>query len=127
MSETAAPPVVLVVDDDLSYRLFMRQVLELAGFTVIVESNGRLALRWLEEQPVAVLVTDLVMPEIEGLELIELVKHGFPDIRVVAVSGGGPQGGGAYLRFARLVGADATLRKPFSGSELIEAVLPAPK
>ena len=127
MSESAALPVVLVVDDDLSYRLFMRQVLELAGFAVIVESDGRLALRRLEEQPVAVLVTDLVMPEIEGLELIELVRRGFPDIRIVAVSGGGPQGGDAFLRFARLVGADATLRKPFSGSELIEAVLPAPK
>jgi CheY-like chemotaxis protein len=125
MGEAAQRPVALVVDDDLSYRLFMRQYLELAGFAVIVESNGRLALRRLEEQQVAVLVTDLVMPEIEGLELIEIVKRRFPDIRIVAVSGEGPHGNGSYLRVAQLFGADATLRKPFSGSELIDAVLPA--
>ncbi|HXZ02117.1 MAG TPA: response regulator [Stellaceae bacterium] len=127
MSETAARPVALVVDDDLSYRLFMRQVLDLAGFEVIVESNGRSALDRLAERPVTVLVTDLVMPEIEGLELIELVRNGFPDLRIVAISGGGPQGGSAYLRFARLIGANATLQKPFSGTALIEAVLPAPE
>lgn len=124
MPEITARPVALVVDDDLSYRLFMRQLLELAGFAVIIETNGRLALRRLREQKVAVLVTDLVMPEIDGLELIELVKRGFPDTRIVAVSGGGPQQDGAYLRIGRLVGASATLQKPFSGSELIEAVLP---
>ncbi|MGO8920265.1 MAG: response regulator [Stellaceae bacterium] len=119
-------PIALVVDDDLSYRLFIRQFLELAGLTVIIESNGRLALRRLAEQPVAVLVTDLVMPEIEGLELIEIVRRGFPDMRIVAISGDGPRGDGGYLRVARLFGADATLQTPFSGSELIEAVLPQP-
>jgi CheY-like chemotaxis protein len=124
MHETAPRPIALVVDDDLSYRLLMRQFLELAGFAVIMESNGRFALRRLEVQKVAVLVTDLVMPEIEGLELIELVRRGFPDIRIVAVSGGGPQGDGGHLRVARLSGADATLQKPFSGTELIKAVLP---
>jgi CheY-like chemotaxis protein len=124
MDSTAPRPIALVVDDDLSYRLFMRQYLELAGFAVIIESNGRLALGRLEEQKVAVLVTDLIMPEIEGLELIEIVRRGFPDIRIVAVSGEGPHGEGNYLRVARLFGADATLRKPFSGSELVDAVLP---
>lgn len=126
MAEAVQRPLALVVDDDLSYRLFMRQFLELAGFAVIVESDGRHALRRLDEAPVAVLVTDLIMPEIEGLELIEIVKRGFPQIRVVAVSGEGAGGNGGYLRVARLFGADATLRKPFSGSELIDAVLPGP-
>lgn len=125
MGETNEKPVALVVDDDLAYRLFMRQFLELAGFEVLIASNGRLALRELEERRVAVLVTDLVMPEIEGLELIELVKRGFPDIRIVAISGGGPQGDSGYLRVARLFGAHAALQKPFSGSELVEAVMPA--
>lgn len=124
MRKITGRPVALIVDDDLSYRLFMRQVLELAGFAVVVESSGRSALRRLEEQPVAVLVTDLVMPEIEGLELIELVKRGFPDIRIIAVSGSSPEGGKAYLRMAELVGAHAALQKPFSGSALIEAALP---
>lgn len=127
MSKPADKPVALVVDDDASYRILMRQFLELAGFTVIVASNGRLALRELETRPVAVLVTDLVMPEIEGLELIELVKRGFPDVRIVAVSGDGPGSEGGYLRLARLFGAHATVRKPFSGSALVQAVMPEPE
>jgi CheY-like chemotaxis protein len=117
-------PIALVVDDDLSYRIFMRQFLELAGFAVIAESNGRVALRRLEEAKVSVLVTDLFMPDIEGLELIEIVKRGFPDIRIVAVSGGGQHGDASYLRVAALFGAHATLQKPFSGSELVVAATP---
>jgi CheY-like chemotaxis protein len=128
MSEIARKPVALIVDDDASYRLLMRQFLELAGFTVIATSNGRLALRELEQHKVAVLVTDLVMPEIEGLELIELVKRGFPDIRIVAVSGNDGSGGeSGYLRVARMFGAHATLRKPFSGSALVQAAMPEPE
>ncbi|HWI26615.1 MAG TPA: response regulator [Stellaceae bacterium] len=124
MAEQLAAPVALVVDDDLSYRVFMRQYLELAGFTVIMEGSGQIALRRLEQQKVDVLVTDLFMPEVDGLELIELARRGFPQMRVVAVSGGGTQGDTGYLRVARLFGAHATLQKPFSGSELIAAVAP---
>jgi CheY-like chemotaxis protein len=124
VAETAPKPLALVVDDDLAYRLFMRQFLELAGFEVILESNGRLALRQLEEHPVTLLVTDLFMPEIEGLELIEMVRRAFPAIRIVAVSGGGAQGDDGYLRIAKLFGAHALLHKPFSGSELIAAAAP---
>jgi CheY-like chemotaxis protein len=124
VAETTNPPVALVVDDDLSYRIFMRQLLELAGFTVIMEGGGRMALRRLEQHKVDVLVTDLFMPEVDGLELIELARRGFPGMRVVAVSGGGTQGDTGYLRVAQLFGAHATLQKPFSGSELIAAVAP---
>ncbi len=124
MAEHPQKPVALVVDDDLSYRIFMRQFLELAGFAVIMESNGQLALRRLEEQTVALLVTDLFMPEIEGLELIEIVRRAFPAIRIVAVSGGAAQGDGGHLRLAKLFGAHATLQKPFSGSELVAAAAP---
>ena len=124
LAETPEKPLALVVDDDLAYRLFMRQFLELAGFRVIIAGNGRLALRELERERVSVLVTDLVMPEIEGLELIELVKRGFPGTRIVAVSGEGPAGDGGYLRLAELFGAHATLQKPFSGNALVEAAAP---
>jgi len=124
VAEAAPKPLALIVDDDLAYRLFMRQFLELAGFEVILESNGRLALRQLEEHPVTLLVTDLFMPEIEGLELIEMVRRAFPAIRIVAVSGGGPQGDDGYLRIAKLFGAHAILHKPFSGGELVAAAVP---
>jgi CheY-like chemotaxis protein len=117
-------PVALVVDDDLSYRIFMRQFLELAGFAVLMESNGRLALRRLEQQEVTLLVTDLVMPEIDGLELIEIARRAFPALRIVAVSGDGGRREDGYLRVARLLGADAALQKPFSGSALVAAAQP---
>jgi CheY-like chemotaxis protein len=125
MHDAAEKPVALVVDDDPSYRVLMRQLLERAGFTVLAVGDGRTALRALEVQPVAVLVTDLMMPEIEGLELIELVTRGFPGIRIVAVSGDGPTGNEGYLHLARLLGAHAALRKPFSGGVLAAAAMPA--
>ncbi len=124
MPEHAQKPIALVVDDDLAYRIYMRQFLELAGFDVLAEGNGRLALRRLEEQKVAVLVTDLVMPELEGLELIQIAKRAFPAMRIVAVSGGGSQGDAGYLRVAALTGAHATLQKPFTGGALVAAVAP---
>ncbi len=127
MRETTPRPTALVVDDDPSYRILMRQYLELAGFVVIVASDGRQALRVLEERPVSVLVTDLIMPEIEGLELIQRVKRGFPGLRIVAVSGDGRGPEAGYLRLARLFGADAALPKPFSGSALVEAAMPSPQ
>lgn len=124
MPDRAERPVALIVDDDLSYCVFMRQTLEPAGFSVIMESNGRLALRRLEEHEVALLVTDLFIPEIEGLELIELARRASPATRIVAVSGGFSSGSSGYLRVARLFGAHAVLKKPFSGSELLVAARP---
>lgn len=125
MAEALPRPVALVVDDDLSYRVFMRQILELAGFAVTVESNPRVALRQLRDQPTAVLVTDLFVPEIDGLELIETARGAFPGLRIVAISGVGPRGEAGHLRIAPLFGADATLKKPFNGNELMAAVDPA--
>ncbi|HZB91803.1 MAG TPA: response regulator [Stellaceae bacterium] len=122
MAEPSPKPAALVVDDDLSYRIFMRQILELAGFAVTVETNPRVALRRLRDQPTAVLVTDLFVPEIGGLELIETARGALPGLRIVAVSGGGPRGEAGHLRIAPLFGADATLRKPFNGNELMAAV-----
>lgn len=123
MPEDRAEPVALVVDDDPCYRTLMRQLLERAGFAVIVASNGRLALAALERHAVHLLVTDLVMPELAGLELIELARRAFPALRIVAVSGSEA----AYLSRAERVGADSVLAKPFRGSALIQAALPAPR
>ncbi len=124
MPEDPQKPLALVVDDDLAYRIYMRQFLELAGFAVIAESNGRLALRRLEQENVAVLVTDLVMPELEGLELIQITKRASPATRIVAVSSGGAHGDAGYLRVAALTGAHATLEKPFTGGALVAAAAP---
>jgi CheY-like chemotaxis protein len=121
MPEGGAQPVALVVDDDPCYRTLMCQLLERAGFAVIVASNGRLALVALERHAVRLLVTDLVMPELPGLELIELARRAFPALRIVAVSGSEAD----YLRLAQRAGADAVLAKPFRGSALIQAALPA--
>jgi CheY-like chemotaxis protein len=120
MPESEGKPLALVVDDDPCYRTLMCQLLERAGFAVVVASNGRLALGALAQRPVRLLVTDLVMPEVAGLELIEQVKRAFPAIRIVAVSGSEEE----HLRRAQCFGADAVLSKPFSGSALIHAALP---
>ena len=94
-----------------------------AGFEVVAASNGRLGLELLDTTPVDAVITDILMPEQEGLETIREARQRFPEIRILAISGGGAGGGETQLlRFAESFGADQTLPKPFTGSQLVAAV-----
>ncbi len=114
---------LLVIDDDNLVRAALTDMLETAGFEVITASNGRLGLELLETAPVDAIITDILMPEQEGLETIREARQRFPNIRILAISGGGAGGGETQLlRFAESFGADQTLPKPFTGSQLVAAV-----
>ena len=80
---------VLVVDDNPDMRSFVKIVLERAGFEADVAADGQRALDLLREHPADVLITDIFMPEPDGLELIQRFKSRFPGIKIVAISGGG--------------------------------------
>ncbi|HZF34715.1 MAG TPA: response regulator [Candidatus Angelobacter sp.] len=114
---------LLVIDDDNLVRAALTDMLQTAGFDVVTASNGRLGLELLETTPVDAVITDILMPEQEGLETIREARQRFPDIRILAISGGGSGGGETQLlRFAESFGADQTLPKPFTGSQLVAAV-----
>lgn len=121
--ENAVPIRLLVIDDDNLVRAALADMLQTAGFEVVTASNGRLGLELLDTTSVDAIITDILMPEQEGLETIREARQRFPDIRILAISGGGAGGGETQLlRFAESFGADQTLPKPFTGSQLVAAV-----
>ena len=121
--KNAVPTRLLVIDDDNLVRAALTDMLQTAGFEVVTASNGRLGLDLLDATPVDAIITDILMPEQEGLETIREARQRFPDIRILAISGGGAGGGETQLlRFAESFGADQTLPKPFTGSQLVAAV-----
>jgi DNA-binding response OmpR family regulator len=121
--ENAVPIRLLVIDDDNLVRAALTDMLQTAGFEVVTASNGRLGLELLNTTSVDAIITDILMPEQEGLETIREARQRFPDIRILAISGGGAGGGETQLlRFAESFGADQTLPKPFTGSQLVAAV-----
>jgi DNA-binding NtrC family response regulator len=116
------PTHVLVVDDDAGMRNFLRMLLELEGYSVALARNGLEALDMQRKHPAAVIVTDLFMPEAEGMETIIQLRNEFPHARIIVMSGGGAYRGADYLKVARELGAAATLKKPFASHDLIDAL-----
>lgn len=113
--------ILLVDDDDLS-RSTVHQMLERAGHQVTSTGNGREGLQLIQSAPVDLVVTDLIMPDTDGLELIQELRRVAPSVRIVAISGGGRVNANEYLTVARKFGASAVLAKPFSTVELREAI-----
>ncbi|HHL35368.1 MAG TPA: response regulator [Desulfobulbaceae bacterium] len=113
---------ILVIDDDEQMRVLLRQVMEWSGFTVDDAENGRKGMQIQRRQPADLVITDLIMPEQEGLETISLLKKEFPAVKIVAISGGGRIGPEAYLPAARELGADLVFSKPFDVKEFVAAV-----
>jgi CheY-like chemotaxis protein len=110
---------ILVVDDDATIRGLIRRVLSMRGFHVLDVADGRVALDLARTEDIDLVITDLVMPEIEGLETIRLLKRERPSLEILAVSGAY---GGAFLHAAALLGARSTLAKPFDADTLLAAV-----
>ena len=113
---------VLVVDDHPDVCDFIRAALESAGCEVSVASDGGTALEQQRRQPAALLITDIFMPGREGMETIAAFKTEFPGTRVIAMTAGTGYGKHDFLAAAELIGADATLRKPFDADQLLDAV-----
>jgi CheY-like chemotaxis protein len=123
---------VLVVDDEVDVRDAIKRVLDRAGYTVRVTDNATGALEELRRSGVDVVITDIIMPKINGVEAIDLIRKEFPAVRIIAISGGGNFGmsayqpnaitTSAYLAAAERAGAHLILTKPFESKDLIQAV-----
>lgn len=112
---------ILVVDDRPDVTGFMRAALERAGYRVAVAENGSRALALQRAHPADVLITDIFMPEGDGIETIDRVRAEFPGTRIIAMSGA-VRGRQDYLSVAAQIGVDATLHKPFTVDELIRTL-----
>ncbi len=113
------PRCVIVVDDDPGVRDVVRSMLESSGYKVLLAENGKEALRLLKSEHADLILTDLVMPEQEGIETIKALRRQYPKIKVIAMSGAF---GGDYLRIAAYLGAHATLAKPIQMDRLLKLV-----
>jgi CheY-like chemotaxis protein len=123
---------ILVIDDEVDVRDSMKRVLERAGFSVRTVDNAVDAMIQLGHAPADVVITDIIMPKMNGVEAIDAIQRKFPAVRIIAISGGGnfdvtgyqPSSitTTAYLAAAKKAGAHFILTKPFESRELIDAV-----
>jgi CheY-like chemotaxis protein len=122
MDQSNQDKVICVVDDDDAVRAVMVRKLTDAGFATVEATNGLEAIEILRTTKADMAVVDIIMPDQEGLSTIVQIKKEWPHIRVLAVSGGGRGLAEDYLTFARELGADDVLPKPFREAEFIQRI-----
>lgn len=113
---------ILLVDDDEMVRYSLERYLTRSGYDVTVADDGSSALTAVGNDTFDLVITDIVMPRIEGMELITTLHRLRPDLPIVAISGGGRISQAEYLTTAEVLGVNATLAKPFDPDELVKIV-----
>jgi len=115
-------PRILVIDDDETIRNLLRAILEREGYAVLDAPDGNKGLKQYRKNPTDLVITDLIMPGKEGIETIRDLRREFPNVKIVAVSGGGRIGPDSYLQMAMGIGALRTLTKPIDRKALLRTV-----
>lgn len=113
---------ILVIDDEEQIRKLLRQILEIAGYQVVDAPDGRAAAAMFRQEPADLIITDIFMPEMGGIETIHEIRRDFPQVKIIAISGGARGGSFDFLPVAESFGARRTLKKPFARDELLKAV-----
>lgn len=109
---------ILVVDDNKLARFTLRTMMEAMGHEVRDAADGEIALRVQAEFHADLVITDIIMPNMEGLETSVALLDKFPDVKIIAVSGGGRVAPESYLDLAQEMGVHAILKKPFESSDI---------
>lgn len=122
MRTASTATTILLIDDEIEVRATVSRLLQRAGYEVVTAANGAEALSTARFVRADLIITDLLMPEKEGFETIAELRREFPELPVIAVSGGGVVDPGSYLTLAQKLGADRALAKPFGFQELLSAV-----
>lgn len=115
-------PSILIIDDDAQILKMLRQILERESYDVTEAFNGKQGLRLYRENPTDLVITDIIMPEKEGIEIIIELKRDYPDVKIIAISGGGRINPEDYLDIAKKLGAHRIFTKPVERKELLNAV-----
>ena len=113
---------ILIIDDEIRIRSMLRQMLERTGHEVVDAPDGDAGIKLYRNGPADLVITDLIMPEKEGLETIMELRCDFPDVKIIAISGGGRVGPTGYLEVTKKLGAQRIFAKPFAVKEILQAV-----
>ena len=113
---------ILVIDDDLAMRRLLARTLAAKNYVVIEAADGKQGVAMAAAHKPALVVTDILMPEKEGIETMREIREQTPRAKIVAISGGGLSHNMLFLDVAKALGADATLAKPFRPAELMKTI-----
>ncbi len=114
---------ILIIEDDEAIRGMMGKILKAEGYDVMESENGKEGIKLFKSDPnIDLVITDIIMPEKEGIETILEMRSENPDVKILAISGGGKGDAQDYLTIAKSIGANDTLKKPFMRNDLLEAV-----
>ena len=113
---------MLVMDDEPGIRLLIARALKAAGAIVLEAPDGEIGTLILEQAKVDLVITDIIMPEKEGVEMICDIRLAWPHIKILAITGGGRIDPAVFLNLAKELGADLTMKKPLNIKALVEQV-----
>ncbi len=114
---------IIVVEDDPQVRAMLRETLQQEGHDIVEASNGKECVTLYRENPAELVITDIIMPEQDGVETIHSLRREHPGVRIIAISGGSPNIRGDYLLgTANALGAVRAFHKPVDMNELINAI-----
>jgi len=113
---------ILVIDDDVIVRETIVQILESEGYAVVSADDGKRGVALFRSERPDLVITDIIMPEKEGIQTITEIRAMTPDAKVIAISGGGRIGNTDFLKIARLLGASDVISKPFDPDDFLSRV-----
>mgnify|MGYP006280527557 CR=1 FL=1 len=113
---------ILIIDDEPHILMMLKKMMEKAGYDIDLASNGDEGMKLFQKSPSDLVITDIIMPEKEGLETIREMKRIQPELKIIAMSGGGKISAENYLETASIFGANRVIQKPFTQKEMVTAV-----
>lgn len=113
---------ILIIDDDEDVRSMLKMTLEMEGYNVLTANDGNMGTKLYRENPADLIVTDIIMPEKEGLETIRELHKDFPGVKIIAISGGGEYALSQYLDVAKQFGAVNAFSKPVDLDALLHEI-----
>ncbi len=122
LTSTSSKRRILIIDDDRELAMSVQEILVDEGFEVDTACNGREGIRLHNATPYELIITDIVMPEEDGLEVIIWISKTYPKTRLIAISGGGYFDSRDYLKMAKELGANLVFGKPFEVKALLRGV-----
>jgi CheY-like chemotaxis protein len=113
---------ILVIDDDVEMRLMLKEMLSRAGYEVLEAADGNAGMEMFRSAPTDIIITDIIMPEKDGWETIVELRKDFPEVKIIAISGGDRIGPFSYLMVGKKFGANQVLPKPIKRDTLLRTI-----